>query len=204
MSLRRRRRRRIISIFEDSIINFKIKKFSTNAELISIWFLKWVNYCTIDIIFTNEIRRLNDSPSCFQGWNNFLVAYLIQIYKNSVFTKSFYSNGIQRGTEFLIHEIFIQINFRLDAVTPMSACIRDVASLKFKVLQRRIWTKEPRHTRSNMYIHTRRDVRSKIIANFFFFFSFFNPFMCHDEPRLKNLRNFCYLFRITFMENINI
>ena len=73
---------------------------------------------------------------------------------------------------YLIHETFIQINFRLDAVTPMSACIRDVASLKFKVLQRRIWTKEPRHARSNMYIHTRRDVRSKIIANFFFFFIF--------------------------------
>lgn len=108
-----------------------------------------------------------------------------------------------REQNYLIHETFIQINFRLDAVTPMSACIRDVASLKFKVLQRRIWTKEPRHTRSNMYIHTRRDVRSKIIANFFFF-SFFNPFMCHDEPRLKNLRNFCYLFRIMFMENINI
>ena len=73
---------------------------------------------------------------------------------------------------YLIHETFIQINFRLDAVTPMSACIRDVASLKFKVLQRRIWTKEPRHARSNMYIHTRRDVRSKIIANLFFFFIF--------------------------------
>ena len=106
---------------------------------------------------------------------------------------------------YLIHETFIQINFRLDAVTPMSACIRDVASLKFKVLQRRIWTKEPRHTRSYMeYVHTHTKRRSEQNHSEFFFFSFFNPFMCHDEPRLKNLRNFCYLFRIMFMENINI
>lgn len=66
-------------------------KYGVDINLIS----EWANYCTIDIIFMNEIR-LNDSSSRFQEWNNFLVAYLIQVYKNSDFTKSFYSNEFSR------------------------------------------------------------------------------------------------------------